>query len=102
MADIKHEHRANTDKGLGLRDVVGAWLICGMIAVMALTFSGDPHAPPASAVSPAFANAGTKTFAIGSAPQGMAAAAPRIPHWEWQYGYIGHHARYAPHWVLVR
>lgn len=52
-------------------------------------------------LSPAFANAGPKTFASGSLQQGMPAEAPRIPHWEWQYGYIGHHARYAPHWVLV-
>jgi hypothetical protein len=53
-------------------------------------------------VSPAFANAGPTTFASGSVPQGTTTASPRIPHWEWQYGYIGHHARYAPHWVLVR
>jgi len=24
------------------------------------------------------------------------------PHWEWQYHYVGHHARYEGHWVLVR
>ena len=24
------------------------------------------------------------------------------PHYEWQYGYVGHHMRYAAHWVLVR
>jgi hypothetical protein len=25
-----------------------------------------------------------------------------VPHYEWQYGYVGHHARYMAHWVLVR
>jgi hypothetical protein len=53
-------------------------------------------------VSPAFANAGPKTFPISPVQQGPATTAPKSPHWEWQYGYIGHHARYAPHWVLVR
>ena len=24
------------------------------------------------------------------------------PHYEWQYGYVGRHARYQGHWVLVR
>lgn len=24
------------------------------------------------------------------------------PHWEWQYHYVGRHARYEGHWVLVR
>jgi hypothetical protein len=30
------------------------------------------------------------------------AAKTGTPHYEWQYGYVGHHARYAAHWVLVR
>ena len=49
MADTKDEYRANTDRRLALRDVIGAWLISGVIAAAALAFSGDPHAPPASA-----------------------------------------------------
>ena len=24
------------------------------------------------------------------------------PHYEWQYHYVGHHARYEGHWVLVQ
>jgi len=43
MADTKDEYRANTDRRLALRDVIGAWLICGVIAAAALAFSGDPH-----------------------------------------------------------
>jgi hypothetical protein len=49
MADIEDEHRTSTHRALALRDVIGAWLICGVIAAMALAFSGDRHAPPASA-----------------------------------------------------
>jgi hypothetical protein len=52
--------------------------------------------------SPAFANAGSPAFGTGTLQQRIAPQpAARTPHWEWQYGYIGHHARYAPHWVLV-
>ena len=49
MADIEDEHRTSTHRALALRDVIGAWLICGVIAAMALAFSGNPYAPPASA-----------------------------------------------------
>ena len=53
-------------------------------------------------VSPVFANAGPTTFRTGVSQQGTVyQGAARLPHWEWQYGYVGHHARYAPHWVLV-
>jgi hypothetical protein len=52
--------------------------------------------------APALADAGSTTFGIGVLQQGrVSQPAARTPHWEWQYGYIGHHARYAPHWVLV-
>jgi hypothetical protein len=55
MADRKDEHRTNTDRALALRDVIGAWLICGAIAAMALASSGNPRAPttapPASALT---------------------------------------------------
>ena len=54
-----------------------------------------------SNVSPAFANAGPSTFRAGVLQQGSVSQGPRTPHWEWQYGYVGRHARYAPHWVLV-
>jgi len=50
MADIEDEHRTSTHRALALRDVISAWLICGVIAAMALAFSGAPHAPPASAL----------------------------------------------------
>ena len=30
------------------------------------------------------------------------AAKTGTPHYEWQYGYVGRHARYQAHWVLVR
>ena len=53
-------------------------------------------------VSPVFANAGPATFRTGFLQQSAASqVAARAPHWVWQYGYVGHHARYAPHWVLV-
>ena len=53
-------------------------------------------------VSPVFANAGPSTFDTGGFQQGsVSQVEARTPHWEWQYGYVGHHARYAPHWVLV-
>lgn len=29
-------------------------------------------------------------------------ATNRTPHYEWQYGDVGHHPRYEGHWVLVR
>jgi hypothetical protein len=53
-------------------------------------------------VSPVFANAGPTTFGTGVLQQSAASrGAAKVPHWERQYGYVGHHARYAPHWVLV-
>ena len=53
-------------------------------------------------VSPVFANAGPTTFGTGFLQQSAASrVVTKVPHWEWQYGYVGHHARYAPHWVLV-
>jgi hypothetical protein len=50
MAEItKEEYRASAARGSDLRDVVGAWLVCALVASMALAASGDFHAPPASA-----------------------------------------------------
>jgi len=49
MAEITvEESRASTTRGLDLRDVVGAWLVCALVASIALTVSSDFHAPPAS------------------------------------------------------
>lgn len=43
----KDKLRANAARRLDLRDVVGAWLVCGLVAAIALAVSGDFHAPPA-------------------------------------------------------
>jgi hypothetical protein len=49
MAEITvEESRASTTRGLDLRDVVGAWLVCALVASIALAVSSDFHAPPAS------------------------------------------------------
>jgi hypothetical protein len=50
MAEItKEEYRACAARGLDLRDVVGAWLVCALVALIALAVSSDFHLPPASA-----------------------------------------------------
>jgi len=50
MAKItKEEYRASAGSGLNLRDVVAAWLVCALVASIALAVSSDFHAPPASA-----------------------------------------------------
>ena len=50
MARItKEEYRASAASGLNLRDVVAAWLVCALVASIALAVSRDFHAPPASA-----------------------------------------------------
>jgi hypothetical protein len=50
MAEItKEEYRASAATGLDLRDVVGAWFVCALVASIALAVSSDFHAPPASA-----------------------------------------------------
>ena len=52
-------------------------------------------------LSPALA-AGPKASGGGFAQSAPQATAPNTaPHYEWQYGYVGHHPRYAGHWVLV-
>jgi hypothetical protein len=51
MAELtKEECRASAARGLDLREVVAAWLVCALVASIALAFSGDFHAPPASAL----------------------------------------------------
>jgi hypothetical protein len=50
MARItKEEYRASAASGLNLRDVVAAWLVCALVASIALAVSSDFHARPASA-----------------------------------------------------
>ncbi len=49
MAEItREEYRASAARGLDLRDVVGAWLVCALVASIAFAVSGDLRAPPAS------------------------------------------------------
>ena len=51
----------------------------------------------AAGLSPALAEgprASSSNFIAPTATTGT-------PHYEWQYGYVGHHARYEGHWVLV-
>ena len=45
----KGKLHANAARGLDLRDVVGAWLVCALVASIALAVSSDFHARPASA-----------------------------------------------------
>ena len=50
MTEItKEEYRASGARGLDLCDVVAAWLVCTLVASIALAVSNDFHAPPASA-----------------------------------------------------
>ena len=50
MAEIKkEEYRASAARGLDWRDVVGAWLVCALVALIALAVSSEFHGPPASA-----------------------------------------------------
>jgi len=53
MAEItKEECRATAARGLDLRDVVAAWVVCALVASVALAVSSDFHfqAAPASAL----------------------------------------------------
>jgi hypothetical protein len=50
MAEItKEEYRASAARGFDLRDVVGAWLVCALVGLIALAVSSDFHGPPTSA-----------------------------------------------------
>ena len=50
MAEItREEYRASAARELDLRDVVAGWLVCALVASIALAVSSDFHAPPASA-----------------------------------------------------
>jgi hypothetical protein len=49
MAEIaKEEYRASAARGLNLRDVVAAWLVCALVASIALAVSSDFQALRAS------------------------------------------------------
>ena len=54
----------------------------------------------AANLSPAAAE-GPKASGNHAIPEAAYGATPRALHYEWQYGYIGHHPRYQAHWVLV-
>jgi hypothetical protein len=45
----KDQPEATASTGSDLRDIAGAWLVCALIAAVALALSGDLNAPPASA-----------------------------------------------------
>jgi hypothetical protein len=45
----KDKLRANAVRASDLRDVAGAWLVCALVAAIALAVSGDLPPPPASA-----------------------------------------------------
>lgn len=62
-----------------------------LIAAVVLAIAGTPALAQPSAV-----------FG-GVPPQATGAVPPQAtPHYEFQYGYVGHHPRYEGHWVLVR
>jgi hypothetical protein len=48
-AITKDELRASALRASDLRDVAGAWLVCALVAAIALAVSGDPPPPSASA-----------------------------------------------------
>ena len=70
------------------------------IAARALAFAVGVNLTPAAAQITAFDSNGGST--VQQAAYGAMQAATGAPHWEWQYHYVGHHARYEGHWVLVR
>jgi hypothetical protein len=71
------------------------------IAARALAFAVGVNLTPAAAQITASDSNGGSTVpqaAYGAPLQ----AATGAPHWEWQYHYVGRHARYEGYWVLVR
>jgi hypothetical protein len=66
----------------------------------AIAVAAALNLPPASATEPkAFGNDTVPSVqTIVSMPYGAAA---RTPHYEWQYHYVGRHARLEGHWVWV-
>jgi hypothetical protein len=50
MAEItREEYRASAARQLDLRDIVAAWVVCALVASIALAVSSDFHTPPACA-----------------------------------------------------
>ena len=49
----KGKLHANAARGLDLRDVLGAWLVCALVASIALAVSNDFHAPASASVATA-------------------------------------------------
>lgn len=68
----------------------------------ALTLAAAVNVSPASATqSPIYGNAAVAAVQQAPAYKVSGIAGP-TPHYEWQYHYVGRHARYEGHWVLVR
>ena len=72
-----------------------------ILAGRAIAFAAAANLTPAAAQTQAVPND------LGSQQAQTTYAAPAqnvtgTPHWEWQYHYVGRHARYEGHWVLVR
>jgi hypothetical protein len=66
-----------------------------LLVATAMVLAASVNLSPASA-----ANLLPPTQAqVVSQPTGTATGSP---HYEWQYHYVGRHARYEGHWVLVR
>ena len=68
------------------------------LAAAALALTIGFAAPPATADGPK-ASSGNRIEPDTAA--GVPRAASAASHYEWQYRYVGHHARYEGHWVLV-
>ena len=51
-----------------------------------------------AAISLSSVSAAQNQIVTGAAQNSATAA----PHYEWQYHYVGRHARYVGHWVLVQ
>jgi hypothetical protein len=66
-----------------------------LLTAVAVVFAGAANLSPVSAAKLIEPTPG-QVFSQPTAP------ATGSPHYEWQYHYVGHHARYEGHWVLVR
>jgi hypothetical protein len=63
-----------------------------LLTTAAIAFAAAANLAPAMAEGPKWSGHNT---IVADAPA-------RAPHYEWQYGYVGHHARYEAHWVRVQ
>ena len=66
-----------------------------LLAVIAVAFAAAANPSPASAAKLLAPTPGE----LFSQPTGTMTGSA---HYEWQYHYVGRHARYEGHWVLVR